>query len=69
MHSAISLIVGVAVLISLVIGLFLGVSGFKGGRTDAVISWSLQVFGLSPHYLWFLAITLAFGKGFMYLLR
>ncbi|MEC7654698.1 MAG: ABC transporter permease [Bacteroidota bacterium] len=64
--SAISLsVAGVAVLISLVIGLFLGsVAGYKGGRTDAVISWFLQVVWTIPTLLMVLAITLAFGKGF-----
>lgn len=64
--SAISLsVAGVAVLISLVIGLFLGaLAGFKGGRTDAVISWFLQVVWTVPTLLMVLAITLAFGKGF-----
>ena len=64
--SAISLsVAGVAVLISLVIGLFLGsVAGYKGGRTDAVISWFLQVVWTVPTLLLVLAITLAFGKGF-----
>ena len=64
--SAISLsVAGVAVLISLVIGLFLGaLSGFKGGITDTVISWFLQVVWTVPTILMVLAITLAFGKGF-----
>ena len=64
--SAISLsVAGVAVLISLLIGLFLGsVAGYKGGRTDAVISWFLQVVWTVPTLLMVLAITLAFGKGF-----
>ena len=64
--SAISLsVAGVAVLISLVIGLFLGsVAGYKGGRTDAVISWFLQVVWAVPTLLMVLAITLTFGKGF-----
>ena len=64
--SAISLsVAGVAVLISLLIGLFLGsVAGYKGGRTDAVISWFLQVVWTVPTLLMVLAITLTFGKGF-----
>ena len=64
--SSISLsVAGVAVLISLVIGLFLGaLAGYKGGRTDAVISWFLQVVWTVPTLLMVLAITLAFGKGF-----
>ena len=64
--SAISLsVAGVAVLISLVIGLLLGaIAGYRGGRTDAVISWFLQVVWTVPTLLMVLAITLAFGKGF-----
>ena len=64
--SAISLsVAGVAVLISLVIGLFLGsVAGYKGGRIDALISWFLQVVWTVPTLLMVIAITLAFGKGF-----
>ncbi|PCJ82723.1 MAG: peptide transporter [Bacteroidetes bacterium] len=64
--SAISLsVAGVAVAISLIIGLFLGAwAGFKGGRVDAVVSWFLQVVWSVPTLLMVLAITLAFGKGF-----
>jgi peptide/nickel transport system permease protein len=64
--SAISLSVGAgAVLISLLLGLILGgLAGYLGGRTDAVISWFLQVMWSVPTLLMVLAITLAFGKGF-----
>ncbi|MDE0978524.1 MAG: ABC transporter permease [Flavobacteriales bacterium] len=64
--SAISLSVGaIAVLISLLIGIFLGAwAGFRGGRVDAVISWLIQVVWTLPTLLMVLAITLAFGKGF-----
>ena len=64
--SAISLsVAGIAVLISLIIGLFLGaLAGYKGGRIDAVVSWFLQVVWTVPTLLMVLAITLAFGKGF-----
>ena len=64
--SAISLsVAGVAVAISLIIGLFLGAwAGFKGGRVDVVVSWFLQVVWTVPTLLMVLAITLAFGKGF-----
>ena len=43
--SAVSLsVAGVAVLISLIIGLFLGaLAGYKGGRVDAVVSWFFPV--------------------------
>ena len=64
--SAISLsVAGIAVAISLIIGLFLGAwAGFKGGRVDVVVSWFLQVVWTVPTLLMVLAITLAFGKGF-----
>ncbi|MDA0303976.1 MAG: ABC transporter permease [Bacteroidetes bacterium] len=64
--SAISLSVGgIAVLISLLIGVFLGAwAGYRGGKVDAVISWLIQVVWTLPTLLMVLAITLAFGKGF-----
>ncbi|MDE0870667.1 MAG: ABC transporter permease [Flavobacteriales bacterium] len=64
--SAISLSVGaIAVLISLLIGIFLGAwAGYRGGKVDAVISWLIQVVWTLPTLLMVLAITLAFGKGF-----
>ena len=64
--SAVSLsVAGVAVLISLIIGLFLGaLAGYKGGRVDALVSWFFQVVWSIPTLLMVLAITLAFGKGF-----
>ncbi len=64
--SAISLsVAGVAVLISLVIGLFLGaLAGYKGGKIDMIVSWFLQVVWTVPTLLMVIAITIAFGKGF-----
>ena len=64
--SAISLsVAGIAVAISLIIGLFLGAwAGYKGGTVDVVVSWFLQVVWSVPTLLMVLAITLAFGKGF-----
>lgn len=64
--SAISLsVAGIAVAISLIIGLFLGAwAGYKGGIVDSVVSWFLQVVWSVPTLLMVLAITLAFGKGF-----
>jgi peptide/nickel transport system permease protein len=64
--SAISLSVGgIAVLISLLIGVFLGAwAGYRGGKVDAFISWFIQVVWTLPTLLMVLAITLAFGKGF-----
>ena len=63
--SAISLGVGLsAVLISLLIGIFLGAwAGYRGGRIDAFVSWWIQVIWTLPTLLMVLAITLAFGKG------
>lgn len=64
--TSISLSVGfVAVLISLIIGVLLGaVAGYFGGRTDAIISWIINVVWSIPTLLMVIAITLAFGKGF-----
>lgn len=64
--SVISLsVAGIAVAISLFIGLLLGAwAGYKGGGVDAVVSWFLQVVWSVPTLLMVLAITLAFGKGF-----
>ena len=64
--SVISLsVAGIAVAISLFIGLLLGAwAGYKGGIVDAVVSWFLQVVWSVPTLLMVLAITLAFGKGF-----
>jgi peptide/nickel transport system permease protein len=64
--SAISLSVGfVAVLISLLVGVALGaLAGYYGGKTDAVISWVINVVWSIPTLLMVIAITLAFGKGF-----
>lgn len=64
--ASISLSVGfVAVLISLLVGLTLGaLAGYFGGRTDAVISWFINVVWSIPTLLMVIAITLAFGKGF-----
>lgn len=55
----------VAVAISLLIGIFLGAwAGFRGGRTDAVISWFINVVWSIPTLLLVFAITLVLGKGF-----
>lgn len=64
--SAISLSVGgIAVCISLIIGIALGAwAGYRGGWVDAIISWIIQVVWTLPTLLMVLAITLAFGKGF-----
>ncbi|TXE07264.1 ABC transporter permease [Seonamhaeicola algicola] len=55
----------VAVLISLIIGVFMGsVAGYYGGKTDAVIMWLINVTWSIPTLLLVIAITLALGKGF-----
>jgi len=55
----------VAVFISLVIGVFMGsVSGFYGGKIDAIIMWIINVTWSIPTLLLVIAITLALGKGF-----
>ena len=55
----------VAVLISLLIGVFLGsLAGFYGGRIDTVIMWIINVTWSIPTLLLVIAITLALGKGF-----
>jgi peptide/nickel transport system permease protein len=64
--SRISLAVGfIAVLISLFIGIPLGAwAGYRGGRTDALISGLIQVIWSLPGLLLVIAVTLALGKGF-----
>ena len=55
----------VAVLISLRVGLFMGsVSGYYGGKVDALIMWIINVTWSIPTLLMVIAITLALGKGF-----
>lgn len=62
----VSLSVGfISVAISLLIGLLLGsVAGFFGGRTDALITWLINVVWSIPTLLLVIAITFALGKGF-----
>ncbi len=62
----VSLSVGlIAVLISLIIGVSLGaVAGYFGGKTDAVISWFMNVTWSLPSLLLIIAISFALGKGF-----
>ena len=64
--SRISLAVGfIAVLISLIIGIFLGsLSGYFGGKVDDFIMWIVNVVWSIPTLLMVIAITLALGKGF-----
>jgi len=62
----VSLSVGLmAVLISLFIGVSLGaIAGYFGGRTDALISWFMNVIWSLPSLLLVIAISFALGKGF-----
>jgi len=62
----VSLSVGLmAVLISLLIGVSLGaIAGYFGGKTDALISWFMNVIWSLPSLLLVIAISFALGKGF-----
>lgn len=62
----VSLSVGLmAVLISLSIGVSLGaLAGYFGGKTDAFISWLMNVVWSLPSLLLVIAISFALGKGF-----
>lgn len=62
----VSLSVGLmAVLISLFIGVSLGaIAGYFGGKTDALISWFMNVVWSLPSLLLVIAISFALGKGF-----
>lgn len=64
--SRISFSIGfIAVLISLVIGIFMGsIAGYYGGKIDAFIMWIINVTWSIPTLLLVIAITLALGKGF-----
>ena len=62
----ISLSIGlIAVLISLIVGIFLGgLAGYLGGKTDQFILWLINVVWSIPSLLMVIAITLALGKGY-----
>lgn len=64
--SRVSLSVGfIAVLISLMIGISLGlISGYMGGKTDQLIMWFINVVWSIPTLLLVIAITMALGRGF-----
>ena len=64
--SRVSLLIGLAgVIISLLIGVLLGsLAGYYRGKTDAVISWFLNVNWSIPTLLLVFAITMVLGKGF-----
>jgi oligopeptide transport system permease protein len=54
-----------AVLISLILGISLGATaGYFGGKTDASISWLMNVIWSLPALLLVIAISFALGKGF-----
>jgi peptide/nickel transport system permease protein len=56
---------GIAVFISLVIGITLGaVAGYFRGRADVFIQWLINVVWSIPTLLLVIAITMALGKGF-----
>lgn len=59
------LVGGIAMLLSLTIGLVLGAAaGYFGGRTDQWIMWLINVIWSIPTLLLVFAITLLLGKGF-----
>jgi peptide/nickel transport system permease protein len=62
--SRVSISIGVvAVLISLIVGIFFGaVGGYFGGKVDAVIMWLVNIIWSIPTLLLVIAITLALGK-------
>jgi len=62
----ISLSVGfISILISVVIGIFLGaLSGYFGGKTDDIIMWFINVMWSVPTLLMVIALTMVIGKGF-----
>ena len=64
--SRVSLAIGfVAVVISLVVGIFFGaIGGYYGGKVDAIVMWIVNVIWSIPTLLLVIAITLALGKGF-----
>lgn len=62
----ISLSVGiVSVIISMLVGVFLGaMAGYYGGKWDIIISWLINVIWSLPSLLLVIAISFALGKGF-----
>jgi peptide/nickel transport system permease protein len=64
--SRVSISIGfVAVLISVVVGLFFGaLGGYFGGKVDAFVMWLVNIIWSIPTLLLVIAITLALGKGF-----
>jgi len=64
--SRVSISIGfVAVIISLILGVFIGaIAGFYGGWIDKIIIWLINIVWSVPTLLMVIAITLALGKGF-----
>jgi peptide/nickel transport system permease protein len=64
--SRVSMAIGiVAVLISLILGIFFGsISGYYGGKIDAFVLWIINIIWSIPTMLLVIAITLSLGKGF-----
>ncbi|QEE49241.1 ABC transporter permease [Flavobacterium alkalisoli] len=64
--SRVSISIGfVAVLISLIVGIFFGaIAGYFGGKVDAFVMWLVNIIWSIPTLLLVIAITLALGKGF-----
>lgn len=55
----------IAVLVSLTLGIFLGaIAGYKGGKTDRLIMWIIQVVWSIPTILLVLGVVMLLGKGF-----
>jgi peptide/nickel transport system permease protein len=64
--SRISLSIGfIAVIISLIVGIFFGaLGGYFGGKVDAFVMWLVNIIWSIPTLLLVIAITLTLGKGF-----
>lgn len=55
----------IALLISLTLGIFIGaMGGYYGGKTDAIVTWLINVAWSIPTLLLVYALTMAVGKGF-----
>lgn len=64
--SRVSISIGfVAVIISLIVGIFFGaISGYYGGKIDVFVMWLVNIIWSIPTLLLVIAITLSLGKGF-----
>ncbi|MFY7811246.1 MAG: ABC transporter permease [Flavobacterium sp.] len=55
----------VAVIISLILGIFFGsIAGYYGGKIDVFVLWIINIIWSIPTMLLVIAITLSLGKGF-----